>query len=146
MDGGTDPHADENVDPNPMHNLDNLIGGVGQPFAAANYTVVVVVADGALIDESLDLIFQLEIADQGSAQDGQHQTDCHIGQRNSPIENAGQYSLAKAQQSFKSLVQIHEKSGWYNRIIIYYLLPICWKCMLVNKCELNNAFRLVYTA
>jgi len=26
----------------------------------------------------------------------------------------GQYSLAKAQQSFKSLVQIHEKSGWFT--------------------------------
>jgi len=26
----------------------------------------------------------------------------------------GQYSLAKAQQSFKSLVQIHAKSGWYT--------------------------------
>ena len=24
------------------------------------------------------------------------------------------YSLAKAQQSFKSLVQIHQKSGWYT--------------------------------
>ncbi|RWS08460.1 ubiquitin-conjugating enzyme-like protein [Dinothrombium tinctorium] len=26
----------------------------------------------------------------------------------------GQYSLARAQQSFKSLVQIHEKNGWYT--------------------------------
>ncbi|KAM7284272.1 hypothetical protein ISCGN_001369 [Ixodes scapularis] len=26
----------------------------------------------------------------------------------------GQYSLARAQQSFKSLVQIHEKSGWFT--------------------------------
>jgi len=26
----------------------------------------------------------------------------------------GQYSLAKAQQSYKSLVQIHQKSGWYT--------------------------------
>ncbi|XP_039291845.1 ubiquitin-conjugating enzyme E2 Q2 [Nilaparvata lugens] len=28
--------------------------------------------------------------------------------------NQGQYSLAKAQQSFKSLVQIHEKNGWFT--------------------------------
>jgi len=26
----------------------------------------------------------------------------------------GQYSLARAQQSYKSLVQIHEKNGWYT--------------------------------
>ncbi|KZS01471.1 Ubiquitin-conjugating enzyme E2 Q2 [Daphnia magna] len=26
----------------------------------------------------------------------------------------GQYSLARAQQSFKSLVQIHEKNGWFT--------------------------------
>ncbi|KAH8387345.1 hypothetical protein KR093_006467 [Drosophila rubida] len=28
--------------------------------------------------------------------------------------NQGQYSLARAQQSFKSLVQIHEKNGWFT--------------------------------
>lgn len=28
--------------------------------------------------------------------------------------NKGQYSLARAQQSFKSLVQIHEKNGWFT--------------------------------
>ncbi|XP_065576881.1 ubiquitin-conjugating enzyme E2 Q2-like [Artemia franciscana] len=28
--------------------------------------------------------------------------------------NKNQYSLARAQQSFKSLVQIHEKNGWYT--------------------------------
>ncbi|KAK8723370.1 hypothetical protein OTU49_011680 [Cherax quadricarinatus] len=27
---------------------------------------------------------------------------------------SGQYSLARAQQSFKSLVQIHEKNGWFT--------------------------------
>jgi ubiquitin-conjugating enzyme E2 Q len=26
----------------------------------------------------------------------------------------GSYSLARAQQSFKSLVQIHEKNGWFT--------------------------------
>ncbi|CAI4225380.1 unnamed protein product [Auanema sp. JU1783] len=30
------------------------------------------------------------------------------------FDNKGQYSLARAQQSFKSLVQIHQKSGWYT--------------------------------
>ncbi|ODM97979.1 Ubiquitin-conjugating enzyme E2 Q2 [Orchesella cincta] len=28
--------------------------------------------------------------------------------------SSGQYSLARAQQSYKSLVQIHEKNGWYT--------------------------------
>lgn len=31
----------------------------------------------------------------------------------------GQYSLARAQQSFKSLVQIHEKNGKYPQLFIY---------------------------
>lgn len=31
----------------------------------------------------------------------------------------GQYSLARAQQSFKSLVQIHEKNGQYNTYCLY---------------------------
>ncbi|XP_026463437.1 ubiquitin-conjugating enzyme E2 Q2 isoform X1 [Ctenocephalides felis] len=30
------------------------------------------------------------------------------------VVNQGQYSLARAQQSFKSLVQIHEKNGWFT--------------------------------
>uniref|UniRef100_W6N950 Probable ubiquitin-conjugating enzyme E2 CG4502 n=1 Tax=Haemonchus contortus TaxID=6289 RepID=W6N950_HAECO len=30
------------------------------------------------------------------------------------FEAKAQYSLARAQQSFKSLVQIHAKSGWYT--------------------------------
>ncbi|XP_054285467.1 ubiquitin-conjugating enzyme E2 Q2-like [Macrosteles quadrilineatus] len=30
------------------------------------------------------------------------------------VVTQGQYSLAKAQQSFKSLVQIHEKNGWFT--------------------------------
>lgn len=33
----------------------------------------------------------------------------------------GQYSLARAQQSFKSLVQIHEKNGKYLRIFLCYI-------------------------
>ncbi|MCV4731893.1 hypothetical protein OFB80_28815, partial [Escherichia coli] len=28
--------------------------------------------------------------------------------------NKSQYSLTRAQQSYKSLVQIHEKNGWYT--------------------------------
>ncbi|CAA9997161.1 unnamed protein product [Nesidiocoris tenuis] len=32
----------------------------------------------------------------------------------STMSNHGQYSLARAQQSFKSLVQIHEKNGWFT--------------------------------
>lgn len=32
----------------------------------------------------------------------------------SKVVNTGQYSLARAQQSFKSLVQIHEKNGWFT--------------------------------
>ncbi|XP_042750186.1 ubiquitin-conjugating enzyme E2 Q1-like, partial [Lagopus leucura] len=28
--------------------------------------------------------------------------------------NKNQYSLTRAQQSYKSLVQIHEKNGWYT--------------------------------
>ena len=35
--------------------------------------------------------------------------------------NKGQYSLARAQQSFKSLVQIHEKNG--KLLKLYYNLP-----------------------
>lgn len=30
------------------------------------------------------------------------------------VDQQGQYSLARAQQSFKSLVQIHEKNGWFT--------------------------------
>lgn len=30
------------------------------------------------------------------------------------VVSQGQYSLARAQQSFKSLVQIHEKNGWFT--------------------------------
>lgn len=30
------------------------------------------------------------------------------------VVSSGQYSLARAQQSFKSLVQIHEKNGWFT--------------------------------
>jgi len=30
------------------------------------------------------------------------------------FHSQGQYSLARAQQSFKSLVQIHEKNGWFT--------------------------------
>ncbi|EEB13516.1 ubiquitin-conjugating enzyme E2 Q2, putative [Pediculus humanus corporis] len=30
------------------------------------------------------------------------------------VVDQGQYSLARAQQSFKSLVQIHEKNGWFT--------------------------------
>lgn len=32
----------------------------------------------------------------------------------SKVCGQGQYSLARAQQSFKSLVQIHEKNGWFT--------------------------------
>lgn len=35
----------------------------------------------------------------------------------------GQYSLARAQQSFKSLVQIHEKNG-EDTLLILYQLPV----------------------
>lgn len=47
----------------------------------------------------------------------------------------GQYSLARAQQSFKSLVQIHEKNG------NIFQLFIC-KCIY---CGFIFFFRLVYT-
>lgn len=30
------------------------------------------------------------------------------------VDQQGQYTLARAQQSFKSLVQIHEKNGWFT--------------------------------
>lgn len=55
------------------------------------------------------------------------------------VVNQGQYSLARAQQSFKSLVQIHEKNG-----NIYTLIDM-------NFCEIMlllimEFYRLVYTA
>lgn len=38
------------------------------------------------------------------------------------VLSQGQYSLARAQQSFKSLVQIHEKNGKILRSILFILL------------------------
>ena len=90
MYGRSDPDADQYVQPNPVHYFDDLFSGVYQSFAAANYTIIIVIADGALIDKGLNLIFQLQASDQGSTQDSQNQSDCHIGQGDAPIENAGQ--------------------------------------------------------
>ncbi|OXA61251.1 ubiquitin-conjugating enzyme E2 Q2 [Folsomia candida] len=38
----------------------------------------------------------------------------HFGTSKVSSTSTGQYSLARAQQSYKSLVQIHEKQGWYT--------------------------------
>lgn len=46
----------------------------------------------------------------------------------------GQYSLARAQQSFRSLVQIHEKNGEWDKI---FRFP--------KKCVFFCAYRLVHT-
>uniref|UniRef100_A0A2K6EGC2 UBC core domain-containing protein n=1 Tax=Propithecus coquereli TaxID=379532 RepID=A0A2K6EGC2_PROCO len=45
-----------------------------------------------------------------------HANKCHLSQRQSQSTvgaNKNQYNLARAQQSYNSIVQIHEKNGWY---------------------------------
>ena len=37
----------------------------------------------------------------------------------------GQYSLARAQQSFKSLVQIHEKNGKMDNFFTIFIVLLC---------------------
>ncbi|KAK9758843.1 Ubiquitin-conjugating enzyme [Popillia japonica] len=59
----------------------------------------------------------------------------------------GQYSLARAQQSFKSLVQIHEKNGWFtppkeDGVDEGYIMPRTPK---ENKFENNGSNRRMHT-
>ena len=49
----------------------------------------------------------------------------------SKVCGQGQYSLARAQQSFKSLVQIHEKNG---KTVILFLISSC----MSNFCNRKN--------
>lgn len=61
----------------------------------------------------------------------------------------GQYSLARAQQSFKSLVQIHEKNGENTFVLVYvgHFRVIRGENYLVYQSIFNTSFcfcRLVY--
>ena len=79
MDGSANSDADQNVDPNPMHNLDDLINSVFQPFALGDFAAVIMIADGALVDKGFYLTFQLKISDQSPAQDCL-KWSCFLGQ------------------------------------------------------------------
>lgn len=64
MDRRANSNADQNVKPDPMNNFDDLFGGIGQPLSTTDGAVIVVIANWALKNKGLNLVLQLEIADQ----------------------------------------------------------------------------------
>lgn len=64
------------------------------------------------------------------------------------LTTQGQYSLARAQQSFKSLVQIHEKNGKFVYKFNCWVLKIIFENLNVNvsrqKCVCQNEWIFLF--
>ena len=89
MDQSANQNAAQDVQPDLVNNLEHLIAAEQNPILARHCRCVDL-DQFAGKDKGFDVFFHLQAADRRAANDRQNQADDDIGNRDLPVEDAGQ--------------------------------------------------------